>query len=174
MLRKNALMRAGYGAVKAARLLTTAELLAEAGRERGQRLKQVLFELARRPGDDAINTLGIAATSSEADVQRLARKLLAQNLAQQKPAVIKQKLKDDKPEVRQAAVRAAVSRNLPVGGDVIDLLDDDDADVRELAHQVVVRVARGLDYGPAKSASKEERQKAVEQWRTWWSRQGGR
>lgn len=174
MLRKNALMRAGYGAgVKPPQRMTTSELVTEAGRERGQRLKQVLFELARRPGDDAISTLGSAATSYQRDVQQLARNLLAQNLSRQRPDVVKQKLKDEKPEVRLAAIRVAVTRNLPLAGTVIDLLDDDDANVRELAHQVLVRTA-GTDYGPSKAADRDERQKAVERWRVWWSRQGGR
>ena len=174
MLRKNALMRAGYGTtVKAPQLMTTSELVTEAGRERGQRLKQVLFELAKRPGDDAINTLGIAAASYQKDVQQLARNLLAQNLARQKPDVVKDKLKHEKPEVRLAAIRVAATRNLPVAGTVIDLLDDDDANVRDLAHQVLVRAA-GADYGPSKTADKDERQKALEKWRSWWSRQGGR
>jgi hypothetical protein len=174
MLRKNALMRAGYGTtVKAPSLMTTAQLVTEAGKERGQRLKQVLFELSRRPGDDAITTLGICAASYQRDVQQYARTLLAQNLARQKPDVVKQKLKDDKPEVRLAAIRIAATRNLPVGGTVIELLDDEDANVRELAHQVLVRAA-GADYGPSQGADKEDRQKAMEKWRSWWSRQGGR
>jgi hypothetical protein len=174
MLRKNALMRAGYGTgVKAPSLMTTAELVTEAGRERGQRLKSILFELSRRPGDDAISTLGSCAASYQRDVQQYARTLLAQNLSRQRPDVVKQKLKDDKPEVRLAAIRIAATRNLPVGGTVIELLDDDDTNVRELAHQVLVKAA-GTDFGPSKAADKEDRQKAMEKWRSWWSRQGGR
>src|SRR5262245_2733100 len=178
MLRRNALVRAGVGEIDPAkrppRQLSTAELIEQAGKERGQRLKQVLLELAQRPGDDPLNALGIAAASYERDVQQFARNLLTQNLSRQTPTFVKEKLKDDKVEVRLAASRVAVSRNLPVVSDLIDLLADESDAVRDFAHQTLVRVARGADYGPKKGADKEERDRAVEKWRAWWTRQGGR
>ena len=82
--------------------------------------------------------------------------VLAQNLARQTPAFVKEKLKDDKAEVRLAAARVAVLRNLPVVNELIDQLADDNDGVRDFAHQTLVRVARGADYGPKKSADKEE------------------
>ncbi len=178
MLRRNALLRAGVAELKPAnplmRQMSTADLVEAATKERGQRLKQVLLELAQRPGDDPLSALGIAAASYERDVQQYARNLLVQNLSRQTPTFVKEKLADDKAEVRLAAARVAVNRNLPVVSELIDQLADSNENVREFAHQTLVRVARGTDYGPKKGADKEERDKAVEKWRTWWTRQGGR
>jgi len=178
MLRRNALLRAGVAelntANRAMRQMSTADLIEAATKERGQRLKQVLLELAQRPGDDPLSALGIAAASYERDVQQYARTLLVQNLSRQTPTFVKEKLTDDKAEVRLAAARVAVNRNLPVASELNDQLADSNESVREFAHQTLVRLARGTDYGPKKGADKEERNKAVEKWRTWWARQGGR
>jgi len=178
MLRRNALLRAGVAEIntanRAMRQMSTADLVEAATKERDQRLKQVLSELAQRPGDDPLGALGIAAGSYERDVQQYARNLLVQNLSRQTPTFVKEKLADDKAEVRLAAARVAVKRNLPVVSELIDQLTDSNENVREFAHQTLVRVARGTDYGPKKGADKEERDKAVEKWRTWWTRQGGR
>ena len=91
-----------------------ADLVEAATKERGQRLKQVLSELAQRPGDEPLGALGIAAASYERDVQQYARNLLVQNLSRQTPTFVKEKLADDKAEVRLAAARVAVKRNLPI------------------------------------------------------------
>src|SRR5262249_9631273 len=85
---------------KSPRAMTTTELAEAAGSERGTRLRQVLIELGQRQGNDAINALGVAATSYEDDTKRLARDLLVKNLGRQGPTVIKDKLKDDRAEVR--------------------------------------------------------------------------
>jgi hypothetical protein len=57
---------------------------------------------------------------------------------------------------------------------VIALLEDQDGDVRQAAHQVLVRFNRGFDLGPSRNASDSERSAAVKRWREWWTRQGGR
>src|SRR5262249_27855726 len=177
MLRRNALVRAGVPELNPAnrppRQQSTAELIEAASKERGQRLKQILLELAQRPGDDPLGALGIAAAGYDRDVQQFARNLLVQNLSRQNAEFVKQKLSDDKAEVRLAAARVAVNRNLPVVGDLIDQLADNDEKVRDFAHQTLVRLAR-YDYGPKKGADKEERNKVIEKWRAWWARQGGR
>lgn len=159
---------------KAPRAMTTAELVKAASDERGPRLKQVLTELEQRQGDDAIAALGVAATSYEADVQQLARDLLVRHLTRQSQAIVKDKLKDDRAEVRAAAAAVAGSKGLRLGGELIDLLSDDNGRVRESAQQALVKLARGSDFGPKSNASKTERDEAVKKWRDWWMKQGGR
>jgi hypothetical protein len=175
-LHKNALMRAGYtanSAARAPRLMSISQLAEEAGKERGPRLKQVLLELSTRPGDEPLAVLGTAAAGYERDVQLYARNLLVQMLTRQKPEVVKQKLKDEKGEVRLAAVRVANTRNLRVVPELIELIDDDEQSVREQAQVALIRISGGRNFGPARGASKEDRQKAAEKWRVWWSRQQG-
>jgi hypothetical protein len=173
-LRKNQLARLALAGPKPPRALTTAELVRAAGSERGARLKQVLTELEQRRGDDALNALGVAAASYETDVRDLARELLPSNLSRQGSKVVKAKLKDERSEVRAAAAQAVAAKFPALGGDVIDLLGDDDAAVRDAAHKALVRLNRGTDLGPAARASDSERAAAVEQWRAWWAKQGGR
>jgi hypothetical protein len=174
MLRKNYLARLAASGPKVPRTMTTAELAEAAGSERGPRLKQVLTELEQRRGDEPIHALGVAAASYEGDVRDLARDLLLSNLTRQGAAVVKGKLRDDPPEVRAAAARA-VGRKFPaLGGDVIDLLNDQDEGVREAAHQALLRLNKGTDLGPTEQASETSRADAVEQWRAWWAQRGGR
>ena len=89
-------------------------------------------------------------------------------------ADVKAKLRDDRAEVRAAAARAVGAKFPALGGEVIDLLNDNDEGVREAAHQALVRLNRGTDVGPAEQASETSRADAVEKWRAWWAQRGGR
>lgn len=186
MLRKTALARAaksnpsttppatsGSGE-KALRSMSVGDLAKAAGSERGPRLKEVLTELETRRGDEAIAALGTAAASYEGDVRDLARGLLEKNLVRQGAGVIKEKTKDDRAEVRAAAARVIGAKGLKLGDELIDLLGDDNAGVREAAHAALVKLGKGADYGPAKDASKEARAEAVKKWRAWWEKQDKR
>jgi hypothetical protein len=172
-LRRNQVLRLAAAGPKPPRTMTTTELARAAESEHGPRQKQVLAELEQRRGDDAINALGKAAGSYETDVREQARDLLTSNLGHQGSKVIRAKLKDERPEVRAAAARA-VAKFPALGGEVIDLLNDDEQVVRDSAHQALVRLNRGTDLGPEPNATDGQRTAAVEKWREWWSKQGGR
>lgn len=173
-VRKNALARnsAAKAGPKPPRTMTLAELVEAAGSERGPRLKEVLIELEGRRGAEVIAALGTAAAAYEGDVQALARDLLVRHLSRQEAALIKTKLKDERAEVRRAAVLVAGLKDPRLAGDVIDLLADSDAGVRAAARQTLLRLSRGLDLGPAPNATEAEQKEAVRRWREWWSRQG--
>lgn len=156
---------------KAPRSMTTAELAEAAGTERGPRLKELLIELEQRRGDEVIAALASAADSQGSDAQPLARQLLARHLARQTAAVLKEKVKDERPEVRVAAVQAIGAGQPALSGELIDRLTDSDASVRAVAQQALVRFNRGFDYGPRPNASKAEQEAAVKKWREWWARQ---
>jgi hypothetical protein len=159
---------------KPPRLMSVAELAEAAGSERGPRLKEVLVELEQRRGDEVIVALGTAAASYEGEVQQMARELLARHLARQPPAVLQEKLKDSRSEVRRAAAQVIATKEPRLAGSLIDLLLGDEAAVRQTAHQALVRFNRGVDLGPAPNAGKSEQEAAVKRWRDWWARLGGR
>jgi hypothetical protein len=182
MLRNNELARAGKtkpkpepsdpGSKSPLRSLSVGELTKAAGSERGAKLKEVLTELGTRKGEEALGALGVAAASYERDVRDLAREQLDKSLARQGVAVVKERMtKDDHAEVRAAAARVAGSKGMKLGGELIDLLGDDNAAVREAAHAALVQLGKGADYGPSKNATKEDRDAAVKKWRAWWEKQ---
>ena len=151
--------------------MSVGDLAKAAGSERGPRLKEVLAELETRRGEEAITALGAAAASYEGDVRDLARDLLDKNLVRQGVRVIKERTKDDRAEVRAATARVIAGKNLKLGDELIDLLGDDNAAVREAAHAALVKLSKGTDHGPAKDATTEERAAAVKKWRAWWEKQ---
>jgi hypothetical protein len=174
--RMNALKRAGVTALKPGqqfvKSMMTSALIEEAGKERGDRLRQVLAELGQRNGDEVLNTLGISAGSYDKEIQQIARTSLNTNLTRQKPDDLRKNLTHEKSEVRLAAVRVVRTKELRWGSELIERLSDDDATVREWAVTALIRMARGMDFGPPKNASKEQRDQAIQRWRAWWERQG--
>jgi hypothetical protein len=170
MLRKNALARTTPKGPKSPRAMTVTELVEAASTERGPRLKTILTELETRRGNEALGALSLAATSYDSETRDLGRELLEKNLSRQTAAVVKQKLQDEQSEIRRAAARVVGTKMPALGGDLIDLLADDKAEVREAAHDALVRLSKGEDFGPATDASKDERETAQRKWRSWWEK----
>lgn len=171
MLRKNALVQYPKGP-KSPRAMSLSELADAASTERGPRLKTLLTELASRKGKEVLPGLVNATRSYDKEIKQLGRTLLMRHLSRQGEAVVKEKLHDELPEVRQAAaqvVAAAKWRRLT--GELIDLLADEDTAVRATAHDALVQLSRNQDYGPAAGDSKEKIAEAQEKWRSWWMRQ---
>ena len=73
--------------------------------------------------------------------------------------------------MRAATARVIASKAPKLGGELIDLLGDENAGVREAAHAALVKLSKGTDHGPAKNATTEERDEAVKKWRAWWDKQ---
>jgi hypothetical protein len=173
--RKNYLVRAGVTTTsplaKPLRSMSNSALVEEAGREKGDRLRQIITELGTRNGDDVINTLGLQAASYTRETQQAARTALITVLTRLKLDELKKKLSDEKSEVRLAAVRVVRNREYRVGPEMIARLDDDDASVREWAQTALIRMAKGFDYGPPRNATKEQRKQAMDRWESWWARQ---
>lgn len=153
--------------------LGVSELIEAAGSERGDRLKGVLTELGQRRGESVISALGSAAATYEADIQELARDLLTRQLSSLSAKELKEKLKDDRAEVRAAAARVAASKKLPLEKELIDLLTDDEANVRRQAHQALVTLHPGTDFGPTDAAAEKERKEAQQKWRSWLAKRAG-
>jgi hypothetical protein len=75
-------------------------------------------------------------------------------------ADLKEQLKNDEAAVRLAVVEQVAARKLRFGAELIGLLKDNDPEVRRAAHQALVRLADGQDFGTT----------AVERWRAWWEK----
>jgi hypothetical protein len=154
--------------------MTLGELAKATASERGSKLKDILTELESRQGELAFNTLVTHTTFYDEEVQRLARDLLAKYLGRQAAKVVKERLQDERPEVRSAAARAVGDKGMKLGAELIGLLGDKEADVQQAARQALVKLAKGPDYGPERDAKENERAEAVKQWKTWWAKQSGR
>jgi hypothetical protein len=174
MLRKNALAQRPKGP-KSPRAMSLSELADAASTERGPRLKALLTELAGRKGKEVLPGLVNATRSYDKDIKQLGRTLLVRHLSRQSEAVVKEKLRDELPEVRQAAVQVVAAKMWRrLAGELIDLLADEETAVRAAAYDALVRLSRNQDYGPAADDSKEKIAEAQEKWRNWWMRQDRR
>ncbi len=173
-LRRNALSRAGVANTpkpNALKALSISQLIEDAGKDRGEKLRYILAELGQRNGDEVLNTLGIHGASYDRDTQTAARASLVSVITRLKAEDVKKKLTDEKSEVRMAAIKVVRNREYRWGSELIERLTDEDANVREWAQTTLSKMARGLDYGPARNATKEQQQQSAARWRSWWERQ---
>ena len=149
MLRRNALLRlAERTGIKAPHKMTTAELADAMTRDSGNRLKMELMELGQRKGPDVLTGLVAAAGNKDQDVQKLALDLLTAQMGTQGIEVVQTEMRDEHIDARLAAARAA-AKFTSLAGDLIGLLADPDPDVAAAAHQSLVKISGGEDYGPA-------------------------
>jgi hypothetical protein len=173
MVRKSLVQRSQAAAAlpgqKPLRSMSTADLAAAAGKEKGANLKKVLIELEKRSGPQVLDTLAIVAAGSDNDAQPLARTLLFRNLNRHSLANLKEKLIDERAAVRATAVAVITARKLPWGLELIDRLGDEDGQVSQGARRALVQLAAGTDHGPEPTASPTEREAATSRWREWWS-----
>lgn len=182
-LRKNALARQATSssrpqaaasitsaAPKTIRAMSDAQLADAASIERGSRLRSILIELEKRPGKEVGPALANAAASYDKEIQKLGRDLLDRHLARQGEAVVKEKLTHELVEMRKSAMRVITTKMPRLGSELIDLLGDDKEEVRVAAHQGLVKLSRGQDFGPPADADKEKIAEAQAKWRSWLSR----
>jgi hypothetical protein len=180
LMRKNQVARRAEAARRPAAnarppaTMSTAELAAAAAKERGPRLQGILTELESRRGKEVLTGLVAAITNTDSEGQRLGRDLLDKHLMRQPETAIRQCLRDEQPEVRQAAIRVAAARLPSLAGEIIGLLSDDDTAVRVAARQALVLLSGGQDFGPEADAARLERAEAQKKWREWWDRRGSR
>lgn len=88
-------------------------------------------------------------------------------LSREQREVLRQQLSDPEPAARLEAIAAVVLARSHLESDLIERLDDKDADVRQAARRGLVRLARGTDFGPKTGASKRTRRQAQQRWFDW-------
>jgi hypothetical protein len=111
----------------------------------------------------------------ELDIRQEAQRLLVQTQLRQtiekmvkdKPDLLKEKLCEGTPLERYIAIQVIGRRRLPLEKDLIEVLHDPDKMIRQAAHDALIRVCRGTDFGPKSGVSKRAVGRAVQQWRHW-------
>jgi hypothetical protein len=171
-MRKNTLAKAGPSAgEKTLTAKSTSELVDSASLLQGDKLRVVLVELETRKSDEVFGALVLALTNSDPNIQSLTRVLIERNLSRQPVDVVKEKLKDSNSVVRALAARVAGLKWPALFSSTLELVDDKIPDVREEAHKALVRLSQGMDFGPDKDATAEQRSAAMDKWREWLARQ---
>src|SRR5207244_880515 len=96
---------------------------------------------------------------------------LFRNLAKSSKPELLAKLQDPDPWVRLLVASVIAQKRIPAGKVLVPLLGDPSIEVREAAHQVLVQLARGTDFGPAPLDAQPKVQQATQRWNTWlvWS-----
>jgi hypothetical protein len=170
MLRRNYLARHEPPRPKGLAAISTPALAKSANSERGPKLLGILKELAKRDGKEVMPALAFAAESYEKDTQKLGRELLDSYLGRQSSSQVLEKLDHDNAEVRKSAIRLIGAKHADYMEKVIDRLTDDSAEVRVEARAVLVKAAKGEDFGPADKADTALQREAQRKWREWWKR----
>jgi hypothetical protein len=133
--------------------------------------KKELQDLAERDDDKAVAELARAANSDDRETRRLGRESLNRFLSRQDESKLKTYFNHDRAVVRATAAKVAGARRLALGSELIELLADDNSEVRSAAHQALVKLNRDTDFGPSAEADETERAVAAKKWRDWWMKQ---
>jgi hypothetical protein len=150
-----------------------ARLGAQLGSASGEKQDKLLEKLREGKGAAYTQALASAIPKLEGEALKKAREALADRLSRMTSATLGAKLEDDDPEVRRAAALAvAMKEDKAHVHKVIDMLNDREATVARAAHAALKSLSNE-DFGPAKEATREERAKAVLDWKKWWDQQLG-
>jgi HEAT repeat protein len=135
------------------------------------RQTELLPLFKERTGATYDRALILAIPSLATETQKFARIVLADRLFASPVGELRNKLCDEEPEVRRAAIRACrVREEKPLVPDLIALLDDARTEVAEQVAPAL-RQLTGRDFGPVNGASPEQRRQAMTAWREWWEEQ---
>src|SRR6185437_8136301 len=88
-------------------------------------------------------------------------------LSHQQREVLRAQLRDAEPSARLEAIVAVDLARSHMEADLIERLNDQDADIRQAARRALVHLARGTDFGPRPGASKRSRLKVQQRWLDW-------
>jgi hypothetical protein len=139
-----------------------------------ERQEKIIADLRDGKGGEYTDALARVIPQVTGAAQKKTRDALAERLAHMNAATVRTKLKDDNAEVRRAAALAcAMKYDKSFIPELIAALDDKDTWVIRSA-AVALRTLTGQDFGPAATATADERAKAVTAWKGWWKHQNGR
>jgi hypothetical protein len=124
------------------------------------RREALLAQLRDGPGRAYTQALGDAIPALKGSLQERVRGILTQRLVAETPAALRAWLRDDDPEVRQAAVRACVEKKeKALVPDLIALLEDADPRTVQLAEGGLQKLTGKAFGGPPA-------------WLAWWGNEG--
>ena len=179
-LAKNAAIAAAGQQVKIAPLHITPLVLAqeqpsEVGKVRdelvnakGDEQTTILARLRDAKDNDSSDALALAIPKLSGDIQQQSRDALTARLTRLPAEMLRDKLQDDRMEMRCAAAlacgRKIAREHIPA---LVQLLDDPEMDVVQTA-RVALTELTGEDFGPSSDADRSGRAEAVVAWRKWW------
>jgi hypothetical protein len=138
------------------------------------RQTELLILFRDRTGPAYDNALLQSLPELTGDVQKLARKVLADRMHSLPLKELRERLHDKDPEIRRGAARASGLReDKAIVPGLIDLLDDPDAEVGKQALQALRQITTH-DFGPRPGADREQRMQAITAWREWWDQHDGK
>jgi hypothetical protein len=134
--------------------------------------EKALEKLRNGKGVQYTEALVGAIGKLDGENKRKAREALADRLTRMKPATLREYMKDEEAEIRRAAALAGAMKDArELVPDLIRLLNDPELIVERAAH-AALKALSGKDFGPAASADKATRAKAVAAWQEWWKKHG--
>ena len=92
---------------------------------------------------------------------------VVRQLLREKPDVLRERLTDRNATVRFLTIQVIARRRLPLERALIERLADRDRAVAEAARAALVRLGRGVDFGPVAKATRAQRHQAVQRWSEW-------
>jgi hypothetical protein len=145
--------------------LTKEFVKANAGRQ-----KELLEEMQKGKGPHYTEALAAAIPQLESEPRRKARDALAQRLTRMKDETLVTYLQDEEPEIRRAAALAcAMKDSKTLIPNLIPMLGDAETSVVRAVHAALKEMTK-QDFGPAATASREERDRSMLKWLQWWSK----
>ena len=99
--------------------------------------------------------------------QQSSLKLLFKELTEGTPDLLRQKLKGGSPDLRLLVIFIVGQRRLHLEKELIDCLIDPVPVVRDAARMILIRVARGTDFGPIPGASQRGIERSIDKWKQW-------
>jgi hypothetical protein len=147
------------------------QLCSELANANGSRQDELLAKLQAGKGVVFTQALARAIPKLVESDRPRARNVLADRLTRMNTETLRDKLRDEDPEIRRAgALAAAMKEEKGLAPDIITLLYDKEPLVVRAA-LASLKSLSGQDFGPDPNASPIERNAAVRQWRAWFEKQ---
>ncbi|HEY7327848.1 MAG TPA: HEAT repeat domain-containing protein [Gemmataceae bacterium] len=132
---------------------------------------ELIGTMENEKGVKYTEALAAAIPKLEGEAHRRAREALANRLTRMKDETLQEYFQDGDAEIRRAAAIAAGQKDSKaLVPHLISLLRDTEISVVRAAH-ASLKALTGKDFGPAGTASREQRDQAVQKWIAWWSKQ---
>jgi hypothetical protein len=147
-------------------------LAADLTQANGAKQTELIGKYKETKGVVYSEALALAIPKLAAEPRSSAREALAERLTRMNSATLGDKLADANGEIRRAAALAcAMKEDKAHLARLIELLQDGEQPVTRAAY-VALKSLTNQDFGPARDASREERDKAVLAWKKWLKSQG--
>lgn len=134
--------------------------------------ERLLEQLRDSKGADYTDALADVVSRLEGEMKAKARDALADRLTRMTSTTLKDKLDDSDPEIRRAAALAvAMKDDKSHLGRLVQLLEDEETFVARAAHAALKSFNNNKDLGSPAAPSKEERARAIANWKEWLAKQ---